>query len=366
MDSRRDRLLELVARLREASPGAVAPGDLAHDLRVGRDTLRKDLAELEAGGLPLRHDKGRGVVLEPLPPGEPMDEAASVAAPVPLTIAEAVRGQRVVRIVYVDVEGERTTRDVEAGGLVVAPYGEYLVGWCRLREGPRLFRLDRISAAVLTGAEAGLRPVDELLASLRVPAPRAAPDRSTPARARAWTLDRIRHVRLRLAETEAAVASSAEGAARLRAVLGHLAEWTRWQVAAVRSVSTGEELRFFGRRPAFPADFDREQAFEVRERMIQDAMAVRSFGELARDLDDVLDGAAHWVHDSPDAWWTDPVPDPATPGRHRPLADLVAGWHGPLFHVEWHLDRLAEPPEPEESADDDPDERLVLVCPLLG
>jgi hypothetical protein len=32
--------------------------------------------------------------------------------------------------------------------------------------------------------------------------------------------------------------------------------------------------------------------------------------------------------------------------------------------VEWHLDRLAEPPEPEEAADDEPDERLVLVCPL--
>lgn len=364
MTMRRDRLLELVAELRAAAPGAVPTGELADRLGVSRETVRRDLAELNADGLAVHHEKGRGFVLDTLPVPPRMTEQESLAAPVGLTVAEAVRAQRVVRIVYLSADGERTSRDVEANGLVVAPYGEYLVGWCRLREGPRLFRMDRIVAAALTDAEAGLRPIDELLATLRVPAPRASPDRSTPARARAWTLDRIRHVRMRLAEQAAGVRSSAEGAAKLRAVLGHLAEWTRWQVGAVRSVAIGEDIVFYGRRPAFPEAFDLALPYEDRERMIQDAMAVRSFGELARDLDDVLNGAAHWVAGTPDELWRDPLPDPAVPGRERPLADLLAGWHGGLFHIEWHLDRLAEPPEPEELSTDEPDERLVLVCPL--
>jgi predicted DNA-binding transcriptional regulator YafY len=362
---RRERLLALVAELRAAAPGPLPVTDLAEALGVSKATIRRDLDDLAAHGLTVRREEGRGYVLDPEPAQPRLDQTTSLAVPIRTTLTEAVRNRRVVRIAYTDQAGRRTLRDVEAQGLVLAPYGEYLVGWCRLREDPRMFRVERIVAAALTDAEAGLRPVDELLAALKVPAPRASSDRSSPARARAWTLDRIHHVRLRLAENAAAVRSSAEGAAGLRSVLGHLAEWSRWQVAALRAVAVGGDLEFDGRRPVFPARFDATAlTYLDREKMIQDAMAVRSFGEVARDLDDVLAAAAHWAADCDDSLWAGPLPDPAAPSRRRALADLLAGWQSPLFHIEWHLDRLAEPPDPDEFDQDSPAEHLVLSCPL--
>ncbi len=165
--------------------------------------------------------------------------------------------------------GARSFRDVEAHGLVIAPYGEYLVGWCRMRDGPRMFRLDRVGAAFLSGRGAEVRDLDELLAALRVPVPRPAAGAgprgpADHARARAWTLDRLEFVRSRLRDAAAEARSPARasraggrGAAALRGVLGHLAEWTRWQAAAIRSAATGEEPVLAGRRPAFPPVFDR-------------------------------------------------------------------------------------------------------------
>jgi biotin operon repressor len=371
--TRSERLLALVAELRAAAPARVATRTLAELLRVSERTVQRDLTALARDGLPVRTTRD-GYTIAAGPPPPAVTGTASLARPIRDTIAHAVRIRRVVRIAYVDQAGERTRRDVEAHGLVTAPYGEYLVGWCRLREGPRLFRLDRIGAAYLTGSDAGLRDLDELLATLRVPAPRRAiddgPGAGTPARARAWTLDRVEHVRVWLAETAAEARTAGEGIADLRAVIGHLAEWSRWQIGALRAVATGEDLIFDGRRPPFPPEFDRDLPYPRRERMIQDAMAVRSFGEVARDLDDVLDGAAHWTADCPDELWRGTQPEPGRPGEHRPLADLMAGWWSPLSHIEWHLDRLTDDPgtalafghEPDD--DTEPAARLVERCPL--
>ncbi|WP_207943791.1 WYL domain-containing protein [Actinomadura sp. KC345] len=366
-----DRLLALVAELRAASPEPLDPSALAARLRVSERTVRRDLELLTHGGLPVRQVKGRGHVL----PGEPepaaLSEAESLTGPVHDTLAEAVRTRRVVRMAYTDQAGARSFRDVEAHGLVTAPYGEYLVGWCRMRDGPRMFRLDRIGAAFLSGRGAEVRDLDELLAALRVPVPRppAGPGPRGPAgaeRARAWTLDRLEFVRSRLRDAAAGVRSGGEGAAALRGVLGHLAEWTRWQAAAVRAAATGEEPVLAGRRPRFPEGFDREMPFDARERMIQDAMALRSLGELARDLQEVLEAVGHWAAGCDDALWEAELPDPrpyGPPGPPRPLADLLAGWRGPLAHIEWHLDRLTDEPPPRPS-DDDEDVWVVDRCPL--
>ncbi|MCP9976816.1 hypothetical protein [Actinomadura madurae] len=35
--------------------------------------------------------------------------------------------------------------------------------------------------------------------------------------------------------------------------------------------------------------------YDARERMIQDAMALRSLGDLARDLQEVLEAVGHWA-----------------------------------------------------------------------
>ncbi|MEU9016780.1 WYL domain-containing protein [Actinomadura sp. NPDC048394] len=366
-----DRLLALVAELRAASPEPLEQRELAARLGVSERTVRRDLELLTHGGLAVRPHGRRGYVLEEPAEPEPLGQVASLMGPVRDTLAEAVRRRRVVRLAYTDQAGARSFRDVEAHGLVTAPYGEYLVGWCLMRDGPRMFRLDRVGAAVLSGRGADVRDLDGLLAALRVPMPRPAADerRSGPAgaaRARAWTLDRLEFVRSRLREAAAEVRGGGEGAAALRGVLGHLAEWTRWQLAAVRAAATGEEPVLEGRRPPFPAAFDRELPYDARERMIQDAMALRSLGDLARDLNQVLEAAAHWAADCDDALWEGELPDPrpyGAPGPPRPLADLLAGWRGPLAHIEWHLDRLTdEPPRPPSG--DEEEIWVVDRCPL--
>ncbi|MCP2343081.1 helix-turn-helix transcriptional regulator [Actinomadura rupiterrae] len=380
-----DRLLLLVTELRRASPGELEAGELAGRVGVSARTVRRDMELLAHGGLPVRHERGRGYAVEPEPEGEPLDEAASLVGPVRDTLAEAVRTRRVVRLVYTDRDGERTVRDVEAHGLVTAPYAEYLVGWCRMREGPRLFRLERIGAAYLSGRGAGVRDLDALLAALRVPVPRppaepaprgpVARDAAGAARARAWTLDRIEFTRTRLREAVAAARSPAGrsrasdgGVVALRGVLGHLAEWTRWQSAAVRSAVTGEPPVEAGRPPEYPEGFARVASFDAWESMVQDAMAVRSLGELARDLSQVLEDLARWVADSDDAVWRRPVPEPrrfGAAGPARPPADLLAGWRGPLAHIEWHLDRLTEePPPPPGGVSGEEELWVVDRCPL--
>ncbi|MEV4258535.1 WYL domain-containing protein [Spirillospora sp. NPDC049652] len=392
-----DRLLLLVAELRRASPEAVEARDLAGRLGVSARTVRRDVELLAHGGLEVRRERGRGYALRPQPRREPLGEAASLVGPVRDTLAEAVRTRRVVRLVYTDRQGSRTVRDVEAHGLVTAPDADYLVGWCRTREGPRLFRLERIGAAFLSGRGVGVRDLDALLAALRVPAPRppAEPAARGPlgrgadgaAKARAWTLDRVEFTRMRLREAVESVhgpgGRSGRGSRRgsrggqdggasnvvaLRAVLGHLAEWTRWQVAAVRSAVTGGPAAPAGRPPEYPEGFEHVASFEVWESMVQDAMALRSLGDLARDLSQVLDDLARWVADSDDVVWAREVPEPRRFGRAgpaRPVADLLAGWRGPLAHVEWHLDRLTDEPAPPRGGADAEEEAWVVDrCPL--
>ncbi len=68
-------------------------------------------------------------------------------------IPEAIAARRVVRLDYLAVDGgSRTTRDVEAMGLLRAGDAWVFVGWCRLREGIRGFHLDRIRHLEITGA----------------------------------------------------------------------------------------------------------------------------------------------------------------------------------------------------------------------
>ncbi|MDQ6670448.1 MAG: WYL domain-containing protein [Chloroflexota bacterium] len=55
-----------------------------------------------------------------------------------------------MRIGYTDRNGQRTERDVEPVGFYGDAGGWALVGWCRLRQGGRLFRLRRIRHAELT------------------------------------------------------------------------------------------------------------------------------------------------------------------------------------------------------------------------
>ncbi|WP_433372166.1 helix-turn-helix transcriptional regulator [Streptosporangium sp. CA-115845] len=219
-----DRLYALVEELRAVAPRGLSSRRLAERFEVSVRTIERDLDALRQAGLPISARQGRNggyaldkaMTLPPLnftpgeavavavalsgargtpfardahsalrkiiavmpgaaareahglaetvrllvPAGEPLD--AGVAQ----EIREAVRRQRVVRIEYADVRGEKTIREVEAQLLVAGPRGWYLTGWCRLRRDTRAFRLDRVLSAMLTPEP--------------VPRPRAVPDPSVP------------------------------------------------------------------------------------------------------------------------------------------------------------------------------------------
>ena len=79
-----------------------------------------------------------------------IDSQPPSAAAVAL-IPEAIAARRVVRLSYTAKDGEtRTTRDVEAMGLLRGGAAWLFVGWCRLREGIRGFQLDRIRQLEIT------------------------------------------------------------------------------------------------------------------------------------------------------------------------------------------------------------------------
>ncbi|MCP9985609.1 WYL domain-containing protein [Streptomyces sudanensis] len=83
-------------------------------------------------------------------------------------IGNAIRRRECVRIDYADAHGRSSTREVEPGLLLTAGEGRhpadwYLAGWCRLREGARAFRLDRVRHAEGTGRHFPPRPAHTLV-----------------------------------------------------------------------------------------------------------------------------------------------------------------------------------------------------------
>jgi predicted DNA-binding transcriptional regulator YafY len=68
--------------------------------------------------------------------------------------------RRVVELDYVDKTGRPTVRVVEPVAVLGVRPHWYLWAWCRLREAPRAFRLDRIRGAVMTEEIAPDRSID--------------------------------------------------------------------------------------------------------------------------------------------------------------------------------------------------------------
>ncbi len=98
-------------------------------------------------------DGHRGPVLEILETMHVIDVTARSGDAVPLgMLSDVTAARRVVRLTYQGEHGEgrtdptlRTERDVETMGLLRADDAWLLIGWCRLRQGIRGFRLDQIS-----------------------------------------------------------------------------------------------------------------------------------------------------------------------------------------------------------------------------
>jgi predicted DNA-binding transcriptional regulator YafY len=70
--------------------------------------------------------------------------------PAPVDFAEALRADRVAQLRYQDAGGAESVRDVEPLGSVENGGQWYLIAWCRLRQGVRAFRADRMLAVRVT------------------------------------------------------------------------------------------------------------------------------------------------------------------------------------------------------------------------
>ena len=218
---RSDRLYALVEELRARAPRVVPRNELAERLEVSPRTIERDILTLQQAGVPIWTQRGRfgGYAIEPATTLPPLNldptEALAVMASLsvvpnlpfagagrraqqkllaamreadvakarelaarirtvtpdgPLPDGEVVRSieravveRRVVELVYGDRRGSSTTRTVEAHGLHLTGRAGYLIGWCRLREAGRAFRLDRIEKAVVTDEQAPERDLDPLL-----------------------------------------------------------------------------------------------------------------------------------------------------------------------------------------------------------
>lgn len=216
--NRTDRLYALVEELRAVSPRPRSARWLARRFEVSVRTIERDIAALQASGVPIWAESGRtgGYVVDrahTLPPvnltaaeavamavalhrlaGTPFAAAANAAlrklvavmpaadvaeahrlagrvhlvgdgpaTPVPRLVADALSAERVLRLRYADRNGAESVRDVEPVGYVGNARHWYLLGWCRLRGDLRTFRTDRITS-VTALAEAvpprELRPGD--------------------------------------------------------------------------------------------------------------------------------------------------------------------------------------------------------------
>ena len=201
---RAERLFRLVRELRSRSVSRAE--DLAATFEISVRTVYRDIAHLQASGLPIEGEAGVGYILRPgfdlpamtftfeqidaLAVGLSFVEAAgdaslSLAAkevraklqaalpdpdqrkleqaplfasrrdgpadPKLQTIREAIREARILRLSYADADGTIIDRLVRPLAIWAFTDGWLFAAWCELRSDFRAFRLDRISIIELTG-----------------------------------------------------------------------------------------------------------------------------------------------------------------------------------------------------------------------
>jgi len=216
--NRTDRLYALVEELRAVAPRPRSARQLAGRYEVSTRTIERDILALQEAGVPIYAEAGRsgGYVIDKaltLPPlnftaAEMVAMAVSLAGVGPTPFASALRSalrkvlaaapaaqtaeaaqlmdrvrligtngqgsggpqvmqeaiiaRHVLLLDYRDRHDVTTSREVEPVAFAGTRAHWYLIAWCRLRDGARAFRLDRIRAAVDTGEPAPHRSYSDL------------------------------------------------------------------------------------------------------------------------------------------------------------------------------------------------------------
>lgn len=216
---RAERLFRLVNELR--SRGVTRAEDLATYFEISVRTVYRDIAHLQASGLPIEGEAGVGYLLRPgfdlpaltftyeqldaLAMGLSFVEAAGDASlsqaarevrgklqaslpasaerklehaplfasrrdgrapPLLKIVRRAVRDARVLRLRYGDAEGKSSERRVRPLAIWAFTDGWLFAGWCELRADFRAFRLDRIATIEETGEHFPDTPEQNLQAYL--------------------------------------------------------------------------------------------------------------------------------------------------------------------------------------------------------
>src|SRR5919198_178770 len=181
--NRTDRLYALVEELRASAPRARSAQRLAERFEVAVRTIQRDILALQeavalamARSGPMPFDGAARTALHKVLAAMSAtgrrgadDLLARIhllhakrelaAGPVARAVEQAVVERRVLCLDYRDKHGQPTrARRVEPLGFVGAERDWYLVGWCRLRDAVRVFRLDRISMIEVTAERSPERP----------------------------------------------------------------------------------------------------------------------------------------------------------------------------------------------------------------
>ena len=230
--NRTDRLYALVEELRASAPSSRTAKEMAARFEVSTRTVERDILALQEAGVPIRGAAGRrgGYFIDPqgtLPPinftpAEALAVAIALAdgsgpfaaagrqaslkvlaamgedarveakemsarvrryrrprtrdrAEVSMPVQQAIAEGFVVEVDYMDRHGMLSTRAIEPVGVMSLDDDWYLVGWCRLRDEARRFRVDRILTARCTDEVAPWRDPERFLEFMPWLVERAAP-----------------------------------------------------------------------------------------------------------------------------------------------------------------------------------------------